>query len=31
MISHRFTLDDINLGIQKMRSGEVIHTVVNFP
>ena len=30
MISHRFTLDDINLGIQKMRSGEMIHAVVNF-
>ena len=30
MISHRFDLEDINLGIQKMRSGEVIHAVVNF-
>ena len=30
MISHRFDLEDINLGIQKMRSGEVIHAVINF-
>jgi S-(hydroxymethyl)glutathione dehydrogenase / alcohol dehydrogenase len=29
-VSHRITLDEINIGIQRMRSGESIHTMINF-
>jgi S-(hydroxymethyl)glutathione dehydrogenase/alcohol dehydrogenase len=30
-ISHRFSLERINDGIERMRSGEVIHALVDFP
>jgi S-(hydroxymethyl)glutathione dehydrogenase/alcohol dehydrogenase len=29
-VSHRITLDEINIGIQRMKSGESIHTMINF-
>ena len=29
-VSHRICLDEINFGIQRMRSGESIHTMINF-
>ncbi len=29
-VSHRFCLDEINFGINRMRSGESIHTMINF-
>lgn len=31
MVSHRLPLEDINDGIARMRSGEVIHALVHFP
>jgi len=30
-VSHRITLNDINDGIARMRSGEVVHCIVHFP
>jgi Zn-dependent alcohol dehydrogenase len=30
-VSHRIALKDINDGIAKMRSGEVIHCMIHFP
>ena len=30
MISHRLALQDINDGIARMRSGEVVHALVDF-
>ena len=29
-VSHRISLEEINDGIDKMRSGEVIHCIVHF-
>ena len=30
-VSHRISLAEVNDGIAKMRSGEVIHCIIHFP